>query len=67
MISLPRWLRLDRCASNLSEHDVRMAEARGSGVVLVEVHYRHGDPVLARVREMVLPIAAVELRLASTS
>lgn len=44
-----------------------MAEARGSGVVLVEVHYRHGDPVLARVREMVLPIAAVELRLASTS
>jgi len=64
---LPRWLRSEKCVEDLLRHDESMSSEGRSGVVLIEVHYQHGVPLVAKVREMLLPVAVLHLRVAASS
>lgn len=62
MISMPRWWK-DTLSKYLAELDYEFEQRERSGPVTLEIHYRSGAPMLAKVRTQPLPPPIAEFKI----
>lgn len=61
-----RWLTVD-LARQLEALDAKFRAERRNGPLVVEVHYRGGNPQLARVRDVLMAPVLVEMSISFAS
>lgn len=62
----PRWLKV-ALAEYLTELDMKFMDKGRSGPITIEIHYRSGAPMVAKIRTEPMPPPVMEFRLCAAA